>query len=189
MEALIAEHHLNVTETLVVSSWANPIPMVLHHSSRFTEFGEIFLAMILLLVVRLLAVGLYVAVGISIVCALAFSWFLFRLYYDIRFFSTERMILLPPTANDNTLLHELLHIQQGHIERMSSAHRLLAVSPLGPIEYLVRTLRHDYGGEGVVGELQERAKANSVPYLTPGLLTFGCSTLIFFVLFVNFTTF
>jgi hypothetical protein len=182
---LIQEHNLNATGVLVVSSWVNPVPMVLHRSSRFTEFGDITFAIVLLLVARASSVGMFGDLVISTISGASVSWFLFRIYYDIRFFKAERMILLPPNVDDNVLLHELLHVHLGHIEQMSLRHQLLALSPLGPLEYILRDLRHDYGGEGVVGELHNRVKARTkVTVGIPGIFTFGYFAFVFFFVFL-----
>ena len=182
--ALIQEHSLNSVGTpLVISSWVNPVPMVLHCSSKFTEFGDVTLALLLLLLARILPLGILGDVFVAFASSFSLAWFLFRFYYDVRYFEgVERMILLPPNSNDNTLLHELLHIEQGHIRQMPLWHRLLALSPLGPLEYGVRTARHDYGGEGVVGELHRRVKSSKVPkFAIPGFLTFGYCVFVFFL--------
>ena len=180
--ALIQEHSLKAVGTpLVISSWVNPVPMVLHYSSRFTEFGDVTLALLLLLLAKTLPLGVLGDLFAAFVSSVSLAWFLFRLYYDARYFKgVERMILLPPNSNDNTLLHELLHIELGHIRQMPLWQRLLAESPLGPLEYAVRTTRHDYGGEGVVGELHRHVKASRVPKVAiPGFLTFGYCVFVF----------
>ena len=182
--ALIQEHGLNAVGTpLVISSWVNPVPMVLHHSSRFTEFGDVTLALLLIMLAKVLPLGTLGDVFVALASSFSLAWFLFRFYYDIWYFKgVERMILLPPNSNDNTLLHELLHIEQGHIGQMSLLRRMLAVSPLGTLEYAVRTTRHDYGGEGVVGELHRRVKASTVPrFAIPGFLAFGYCVFVFFL--------
>ena len=180
---LVQEHNLkSAGSPLVISSWVIPVPMVLHHSSKFTEFGEVTLALALFLLSRLVPLGPIVNLFVALAIAVSLSWFLFRLYYDVRYFKqTERMILLPPNANDNTLLHELLHIELGHISPMSSKRKILAISPLGPIEYGIRNFRHDYAGEGVVGELHRRVKSGKTPlFAIAGFFTFGLGALIFF---------
>ncbi len=183
---LIAEHHLAVSDISVVSSWLNPVPMVVHRSSRCTEFGSLTLAITLILVARLFRLGLVGDVVVATVCSVSISWFAFRTYYDVKFPRTERIVLIPPTADDDTLLHELLHVHLGHIKRMSTVARILAISPVGPVEYGFRALRHDYGGEGVVEELHDRTKAKSHYLLvSPGLVTFLSMTLILFMPLVS----
>lgn len=147
-DALIKEHRLDVTSTVVIASWFNPVPMVMHRTARLTESGDVTLSIVLVAITKLYALGFFANAAIALTCSLLISWFIFRIYYDFRFRAFERMILLPPTADNDTLLHELLHIHQGHIKRMSAASRILAVSPAGPFEFGIRALRHDYGARG-----------------------------------------
>ena len=151
-----------------------------------TEVGDLLLALLLVLFARSVPLGSVPDLLVALVSSFLISWFGFRLYYDFRFGGSERMILVPPTANDYVLLHELLHVHLGHIKKMSVARRLLAMSPLGPFEYGVRTTRHDYGGEGVVGELHERTKKNLGGVLiSPVLVSFGpTSYILFFFLII-----
>lgn len=184
---LIREHNLGVSSTVVVASWFNPIPMVLHRSSRMTELGDFSLALVLIFFARFIQFGLIFDDAVALASSFLFSWFAFRVYYDFRFGGSERMILMPPTAGDEALLHELLHVHLGHINRMSVVHRLLAISPLGPLEYGIRALQHDYGGEGVVGELHERTKAKLHSFLfLPGLVTFAATAYVLFFLLILF---
>ena len=186
-DALAAEHHLDVGSIKVVASWFNPVPMVVHRSSRMTEMGDVLLALVLILIARSFPLGAASDLAVALVCSFLFSWFGFRVYYDFRFGQSERMILIPPTASDHVLLHELLHVHLGHIRKRSVAHRLLAMSRLGPFEYGVRVTREDYGGEGVVGELHERTRKNLHGFLvSPGLATFVATSFVLFVLLIAY---
>lgn len=106
-----------VDEIDVISASLTPFPMVLHRTSRFTVVGDLDLAVVILLVAKILTVNLFGLFLSSVFASVFIYWFMFRTYYDIRYFKKERLILMPPNADDRILLHELLHVNLGQIRR------------------------------------------------------------------------
>jgi hypothetical protein len=106
--------------------------MTLHRTSRFTGLGDLTLAIVILIVARITTANLLVMFVPVVAASGLLYWFFFRTYYDLRYFSDERLVLLPPNASDGILLHELLHVHLGHIRPMGVGSRVLAMTPIGP---------------------------------------------------------
>jgi hypothetical protein len=125
----------------VIAASPNIIPMVLHRSSRFTVIGDVTLALVVLAIARFVVTSFLTIIIAAVVASGLLYWFSFRIFYDLRHFSDERVILLPPNASDGVLLHELLHVHLRHIKPMRPASRALAMTPLGPFLFWRRAIR------------------------------------------------
>jgi len=174
----VVADNLKVSTTDVIASWLNPVPMVIPRTGRFLEVGDVTLAVTVFILTKAVHPGFFGSVYPALFSSLLLSWFFFRLYYDLRYFKHERMILVPPNTSDDVLRHELFHVHLGHIDRMSPARRFLAITPLGPFEFFVRAVRHDYGSNGVERELHARFNRGTRVFASPGLFSFAACAFV-----------
>lgn len=157
---LVRDEKVQVSGTEVIAASPNIIPMVLHRSSRFTVVGDLTLAMVMLAIARFVVTSFLVIFFCSVLASGLLYWFSFRAYYDLRTFHSERLILLPPNAGDNVLLHELLHVHLGHIKPMDLSKRILAMTPLGPFLFWRRAVHIE---SEVTKEMTRRGWKNPGP--------------------------
>lgn len=139
-EALILSEKLESRRTRVIAAWLSVIPMTLHRSSRFTVVGDLTLAIVILTAARIITANFLIIFAPIVAASVLLYWFFFRTYYDLRYFSNERLILLPPNSTDDILLHELLHVHLGHIRPMGVGSRVLAMTPIGPFVFWRRAI-------------------------------------------------
>lgn len=162
---LVIGHSLNVEGTDVIASSLTPIPITLHRSSRYTVIGDLTLAMVVLVAVRIFFFDMPAVVVGSIIASGLLYWSIFRMYYDIRKFKRERLILMPPNLDNRILLHELLHVSLGHIRPMSLKARIIAMTPIGPFVFWPRAVKLDYGKDsGVTRAMREMGEENPGPF-------------------------